>query len=178
MDLASTNFLMTPIIGGVVGWLASILMRTNAQMGILANVIVGVFGSFLGVAVANGLGVRAQTTPAAWIVAVLGAALLIALLRALGVFKQVGLGALGLPFDVPSPHARLPTGRSVRGTRGVGPGRGGRPGSLKKLVFLDGQSAVLYRSKPPTSTRWTRWSGWHARPTTSPTPTNIARKIT
>jgi len=52
MDLASTNFLVTVIIGGVVGWLASMLMRTNAQMGILANVIVGVFGSFLGVFVA------------------------------------------------------------------------------------------------------------------------------
>ena len=46
MDLASTNFLVTLIIGGVVGWLASILMRSNAQMGILANVIVGVVGSF------------------------------------------------------------------------------------------------------------------------------------
>ena len=88
MDLASTNLLVTLIIGGVVGWLASILMKTNAQMGILANVIVGVFGSLLGVAVANAMGVRAHTTPAAWIVAVLGAALLIALLRALGVFRR------------------------------------------------------------------------------------------
>jgi uncharacterized membrane protein YeaQ/YmgE (transglycosylase-associated protein family) len=89
MDLASTNFLVTLIIGGIVGWLASILMRTNAQMGILANVIVGVFGSFLGVAIANGLGVRAHTAPAAWVVAVLGAALLIAILRALGVFNRL-----------------------------------------------------------------------------------------
>lgn len=89
MDLASQNFLVTLIIGGIVGWLASILMKTNAQMGILANVIVGVFGSFLGVAVANALGVRAHTTPAAWIVAVLGAALLIAVLRALGVFNRL-----------------------------------------------------------------------------------------
>ena len=89
MDLASTNFLVTLIIGGIVGWLASILMRSNAQMGILANVIVGVVGSFVGVAVANGLGVRAHTTPAAWIVAVLGAALLIAVLRALGVFNRL-----------------------------------------------------------------------------------------
>jgi uncharacterized membrane protein YeaQ/YmgE (transglycosylase-associated protein family) len=89
VDLASTNLIVTLIIGGVVGWLASILMKTNAQMGILANVIVGVVGSFLGVAVANGLGVRAHTTPAAWIVAILGAALLIALLRALGVFNRM-----------------------------------------------------------------------------------------
>lgn len=88
MDLASSNLLVTLIIGGLVGWLASILMKTNAQMGILANVIVGVIGSFLGVAVANALGIRAHTTPAAWIVAILGAALLIAILRATGVFRQ------------------------------------------------------------------------------------------
>ena len=89
MDLASTNLLVTLIIGGVVGWLASILMRANSQMGILANVIVGIFGSFLGVYVANALGVRASGAPAAWIVAVLGAALLIWILRALGVFSRL-----------------------------------------------------------------------------------------
>jgi uncharacterized membrane protein YeaQ/YmgE (transglycosylase-associated protein family) len=89
MDLSSTSFLVTLIIGGIVGWLASILMKTNAQMGILANIVVGVFGSFLGVAIANGLGVRAHTTPASWIVAVLGAALLIAILRALGLFDRL-----------------------------------------------------------------------------------------
>jgi uncharacterized membrane protein YeaQ/YmgE (transglycosylase-associated protein family) len=50
---------------------------------------VGIIGSFLGVAVANALGVRAHTTPAAWIVAVLGAALLIAVLRALNVFNKL-----------------------------------------------------------------------------------------
>jgi uncharacterized membrane protein YeaQ/YmgE (transglycosylase-associated protein family) len=88
MNLASTNLIVTLIIGGVVGWLASILMKTNAQMGILANVVVGIIGSFLGVAVANALGVRAHTTPAAWVVAVLGAALLIGILQALGVFRR------------------------------------------------------------------------------------------
>ena len=89
MNLASTNLIVTLIIGGIVGWLASILMKTNAQMGILANVIVGIVGSFLGVWVANAVGVQAHTTPAAWIVAVLGAALLIVILRALGVFNRL-----------------------------------------------------------------------------------------
>lgn len=89
MDLASTSFITTVIIGGIVGWLASILMRTNAQMGILANVVVGVFGSFLGVFVADAMGVRAHTTPASWIVAILGASLLIALLKSLGVFRKL-----------------------------------------------------------------------------------------
>jgi uncharacterized membrane protein YeaQ/YmgE (transglycosylase-associated protein family) len=88
MNLASSNLLVTLVIGGLVGWLASIVMKTNAQMGILANVIVGIVGSFLGVAVANALGVRAHTAPAAWIVAVLGAALLIALLKQLGIFRR------------------------------------------------------------------------------------------
>lgn len=89
MDSASTNLIVTLIIGGIVGWLASMLMKTNAQMGIVANVIVGIVGSFLGVFVANALGVHAHTTPASWIVAILGAALLIALLRSLGVFNRV-----------------------------------------------------------------------------------------
>ena len=89
MDLASTNLIVTLIIGGIVGWLASILMKTNAQMGIVANVIVGVIGSILGVYVASALGVRAHTAPATWIVAILGAALLIMLLRSLGVFNRL-----------------------------------------------------------------------------------------
>ena len=82
------SLLMTVIVGGVVGWLASIMMKTNAQMGILANVVVGVIGSFLGSAIAGAIGVRAHSAPASWLVAVLGAALLIGILRALGVFSR------------------------------------------------------------------------------------------
>ena len=89
MDLASNNLFVTLIIGGVVGWLASIVMKANGQMGILANVIVGIIGSFLGVYVANALGVRTYGAPAAWIVAVLGAALFIWILRALGIFSRL-----------------------------------------------------------------------------------------
>jgi len=36
------------IIGGIIGWLASILMRTDAQQGIFLNIIVGIVGSLLG----------------------------------------------------------------------------------------------------------------------------------
>ena len=36
------------IIGGIIGWLASIVMRTNAQQGILLNIVVGIVGSLLG----------------------------------------------------------------------------------------------------------------------------------
>jgi uncharacterized membrane protein YeaQ/YmgE (transglycosylase-associated protein family) len=36
------------VIGGIVGWLASLIMRTDAQQGILLNVVVGIVGAFLG----------------------------------------------------------------------------------------------------------------------------------
>lgn len=36
------------IIGGVVGWLASIIMRTDGQQGLLLNIVVGIVGAFLG----------------------------------------------------------------------------------------------------------------------------------
>ena len=42
------NFLIWLIIGGIVGWLASLIMRTDAQQGILLNVIVGIIGAFIG----------------------------------------------------------------------------------------------------------------------------------
>lgn len=42
------NFIIWLIVGGVVGWIASIIMRTDAQQGILMNIIVGIVGAFLG----------------------------------------------------------------------------------------------------------------------------------
>jgi len=83
------NLLVTIIIGGIIGWLASILMKTNAQMGLVANVIVGIIGSFLGTAIAGALGMPIHSGFESWIVAVAGAALLIVILRALGVFSRL-----------------------------------------------------------------------------------------
>lgn len=42
------NFLIWLIVGGVVGWLASLIMRTDAQQGIFLNIVVGIVGAFLG----------------------------------------------------------------------------------------------------------------------------------
>ena len=36
------------VIGGIVGWLASLIMRTDAQQGIFLNIIVGIVGAFIG----------------------------------------------------------------------------------------------------------------------------------
>jgi Predicted membrane protein len=42
------GFIIWLIIGGVVGWLASLMMRTDGQQGILLNIVVGIVGAFLG----------------------------------------------------------------------------------------------------------------------------------
>lgn len=42
------GFIVSIIIGGIIGWLASLIMKTNAQMGLLANIVVGIVGSVLG----------------------------------------------------------------------------------------------------------------------------------
>jgi uncharacterized membrane protein YeaQ/YmgE (transglycosylase-associated protein family) len=41
------NFIMWIIVGGIIGWLASMIMRTDAQQGTLLNIIVGIVGAFL-----------------------------------------------------------------------------------------------------------------------------------
>jgi uncharacterized membrane protein YeaQ/YmgE (transglycosylase-associated protein family) len=41
-------FLIWLVIGGVLGWLASIVMHTDAQQGVLLNVVVGIIGAMLG----------------------------------------------------------------------------------------------------------------------------------
>lgn len=42
------NFLIWLIVGGLIGWVASILMGTDRQQGLLLNVIVGIVGAFVG----------------------------------------------------------------------------------------------------------------------------------
>ena len=42
------NFIIWLIIGGLIGWLASLLMKTDGQQGIFLNVIVGIVGAMLG----------------------------------------------------------------------------------------------------------------------------------
>ena len=36
------------VIGGIIGWLASIVMKTSAQQGIVLNIVVGIVGSWIG----------------------------------------------------------------------------------------------------------------------------------
>jgi uncharacterized membrane protein YeaQ/YmgE (transglycosylase-associated protein family) len=81
------NWIITLVVGGIIGWLASLLMKTNAQMGIIANVIVGIIGSTVGFWLAGVLGIAAYGAIAQWLVAVAGAMILIWILKAIGLFK-------------------------------------------------------------------------------------------
>ncbi len=76
------------VIGGIVGWVASLVMKTNAQMGLIANVVVGIVGSALGVWLARALGFIPVGGIARFIVAIAGASLLIVILQKLGVMKK------------------------------------------------------------------------------------------
>ena len=42
------NFIIWLVVGGIIGWVASMLMRTDAQQGLVLNIIVGIVGAFLG----------------------------------------------------------------------------------------------------------------------------------
>ena len=42
------NFIIWLIVGGVIGWLASIVMKTDGQQGMFLNVVVGIVGAMIG----------------------------------------------------------------------------------------------------------------------------------
>lgn len=73
------------IVGALAGWIASMIMKTDAQMGALANIVVGIIGAFIGGWVVNLFG----TAPAAGelnipsiLTAILGSVILLAIVKA------------------------------------------------------------------------------------------------
>jgi uncharacterized membrane protein YeaQ/YmgE (transglycosylase-associated protein family) len=42
------NFIIWLIVGGLIGWVASLIMRTDAQQGVILNVVVGIIGALIG----------------------------------------------------------------------------------------------------------------------------------
>jgi uncharacterized membrane protein YeaQ/YmgE (transglycosylase-associated protein family) len=73
------------IVGGVVGWLASIIMRTDARQGIVLNVVVGIVGALLAgflISPLIGVGTINQGLSAAtFLVSLLGAVVLLAIVN-------------------------------------------------------------------------------------------------
>jgi uncharacterized membrane protein YeaQ/YmgE (transglycosylase-associated protein family) len=82
------NWIISIIIGGIIGWLASIIMKTDAQMGLIANILVGIVGSALGYWLAGVLGIGTGNAVIGFLVGVAGAVLLVFILSKLGMFKK------------------------------------------------------------------------------------------
>lgn len=72
------------IVGALAGWIASMIMKTDAQMGALANIVVGIIGAFIGGWVVSLFGVSvaegALNVPSI-LTAILGAVILLAILK-------------------------------------------------------------------------------------------------
>lgn len=80
------NILVWIIIGAIAGWLASIVMKTNASQGLMTDIIVGIIGGLIGGFVLNLIGVGGEVTGLnlpSLLVAFIGAVILLALLRVL-----------------------------------------------------------------------------------------------
>jgi len=80
------NFIVWIIVGGLLGWIASMIMRTDAQQGVFLNILVGIVGAFIagmflsplfGVATIN----QNNFSIAALSVSLLGAIILLAVLN-------------------------------------------------------------------------------------------------
>jgi uncharacterized membrane protein YeaQ/YmgE (transglycosylase-associated protein family) len=70
------------IVGGVIGWLASIIMRTDAQQGILLNIVVGIVGAFIGGLIFSGGSINNNSLNlTSFLVSLLGAVILLAIVN-------------------------------------------------------------------------------------------------
>ncbi len=76
------HILMWLVIGGVVGWLASIVMRTDAQQGIVLNVVVGIVGAFIAGLIFSGGSINnAPLTLYTFLTSLVGAIVLLAIVN-------------------------------------------------------------------------------------------------
>jgi uncharacterized membrane protein YeaQ/YmgE (transglycosylase-associated protein family) len=68
------------VVGGIVGWLASLVMRTDGQQGIILNVIVGIIGSVIAAYLFGG-GINQMITVTTFIYSLIGAIILLAIVN-------------------------------------------------------------------------------------------------
>ena len=87
------DWIIAILVGALIGWLASLVMRTDAQQGAIANILVGIIGAALGRWIfADVLNIGGASAAGGFSLAgifwgILGAIILIWLLRALRVFR-------------------------------------------------------------------------------------------
>lgn len=73
------------IVGALAGWVASMIMKTDASMGALANIVVGIIGAFLGGWVVSLFGynvAEGQINIPSILTAILGSVILLAIIKA------------------------------------------------------------------------------------------------
>ena len=80
------NFIIWLVIGGVIGWVASMIMKTDGQQGVILNVVVGIVGAMLGgwfISPMVGIGTINQDnfSMPAMVVSLLGAIILLAIVN-------------------------------------------------------------------------------------------------
>lgn len=68
------------VVGGVCGWLASMIMRTDGQQGIILNVVVGIIGSVIA-SFLFGAGINEAITINTFIYSLIGAVILLAIVN-------------------------------------------------------------------------------------------------
>jgi uncharacterized membrane protein YeaQ/YmgE (transglycosylase-associated protein family) len=81
------NFIAWIIFGALAGWIASIVMGRNKQMGAIANIVVGIIGAFIGGWIVSFFGAQGVTgfNFSSFLVALLGA---VVLLFVFGLFRR------------------------------------------------------------------------------------------
>ena len=70
------------IVGGIIGWLASIIMRRDAQQGIILNIIVGIVGALIAGWIFGG-GINQAITLTSFLYSLIGAVILLAIVNLL-----------------------------------------------------------------------------------------------
>ncbi|WP_010217999.1 MULTISPECIES: GlsB/YeaQ/YmgE family stress response membrane protein [unclassified Sphingomonas] len=68
------------VVGGVCGWLASMIMRTDGQQGMVLNVVVGIIGSVIA-SFLFGAGINEAITINTFIYSLIGAVILLAIVN-------------------------------------------------------------------------------------------------
>ena len=69
------------VVGGIVGWLASMIMRTNDQQGLILNIVVGIVGAFLAGLIIGGGSINNEITIESFLYSLLGAVVLLAIVN-------------------------------------------------------------------------------------------------
>lgn len=85
------GILMTILVGAIIGWLASIIGKTNDQMGCLWNIVVGIVGAALGHWIASAVFTDtsfSEFSLPGLLIGLGGAVLLVLILRGVGILKR------------------------------------------------------------------------------------------